>query len=64
MMFDWIQKAAIFAYQRRLARSTTGGRMTRAGDILDRSSNGGGTFKKVNENNREKRLESLPIVCK
>lgn len=37
MMFDWIQKSAIFAYQRRLARSSTGGRLTRAEDVLDRS---------------------------
>lgn len=37
MMFDWIQKSAIFAYQRRLARSSTGGRLTRAQDVLDRS---------------------------
>ncbi|KAK5814188.1 hypothetical protein F5H01DRAFT_393710 [Linnemannia elongata] len=34
MMFDWIQKSAIFAYQRRLARSSTGGRLTRAEDML------------------------------
>jgi hypothetical protein len=37
MMFDWIQKSAIFAYQRRMARSSTGGRLTRAEDVLDRS---------------------------
>jgi hypothetical protein len=37
MMFDWIQKSAIFACQRRLARSSTCGRLTRAEEVLDRS---------------------------
>ncbi|KAG0314632.1 hypothetical protein BGZ97_009088 [Linnemannia gamsii] len=37
MMFDWIQKSAIFACQRRLARSSTCCRLTRAEDVLDRS---------------------------
>lgn len=40
MMFDWIQKDAIFSYQRRIAPLTTGGRATRAKDILERSNNG------------------------
>lgn len=41
MMFDWIQKSAIFAYQRRLARTTTGGRKTTADDVLNPSYEGG-----------------------
>ncbi|KAG0197044.1 hypothetical protein BGX33_000990, partial [Mortierella sp. NVP41] len=40
MMFDWIQKSAIFSYQMRLASITTAGRATRAYDILERSNNG------------------------
>ncbi|KAF9183140.1 hypothetical protein BGZ51_004206 [Haplosporangium sp. Z 767] len=43
MMFDWIQKSAIFAYQRRVARPTTGGRKTRADDVLNQSYRDGGT---------------------
>ncbi|KAG0295368.1 hypothetical protein BGZ98_001414 [Dissophora globulifera] len=43
MTFDWIQKSAIFAYQRRVARPTTGGRKTRADDVLNRSFHGSGT---------------------
>lgn len=42
MIFDWIQKSAIFAYQRRLARSTTDGRITRAEDVLEHSIGGEG----------------------
>jgi hypothetical protein len=42
MMFDWIQKSAIFAYQRRVARPTTGGRKTRADDVLNQSYHGEG----------------------
>jgi len=40
MMFDWIQKSAIFGYQMRLAPVTTAGRATRAYDVLERSNNG------------------------
>ncbi|KAG0045470.1 hypothetical protein BGZ90_008449 [Linnemannia elongata] len=40
MMFDWIQKSAIFSYQMRLASTTTAGRATRTYDILERSNNG------------------------
>lgn len=40
MMFDWIQKSAIFSYQMRLAPVTTAGRATRAYDVLERSNNG------------------------
>ncbi|KAG0243352.1 hypothetical protein BG011_003155, partial [Mortierella polycephala] len=43
MMFDWIQKSAIFAYQRRVARPTTSGRKTRADDVLNQSYRVGGT---------------------
>ncbi|KAG0027227.1 hypothetical protein BGZ81_005791 [Podila clonocystis] len=43
MMFDWIQKNAIFGYQMRIASATTGGRATRAHDILERSNDGSRT---------------------
>ncbi|KAK3805716.1 MAG: hypothetical protein JOS17DRAFT_779881 [Linnemannia elongata] len=44
MMFDWIQKSAIFSYQMRLASTTTAGRATRTYDILERSNNGQSMF--------------------
>ena len=44
MMFDWIQKDAIFGYQRRTAQGTTGGRAARAQDILERSHKGHGMY--------------------
>ena len=44
MMFDWIRKDAIFGYQMRLGRAMTGGRATRAHEILERSNNGESTY--------------------
>ncbi|KAF9397119.1 hypothetical protein BGZ94_006392, partial [Podila epigama] len=40
MMFDWIQKNAIFGYQMRMASARTEGRATRARDILERTNDG------------------------
>lgn len=44
MMFDWIQKSAIFGYQMCMAPAATGGRATRAHEILERSNSGPGTY--------------------
>lgn len=44
MMFDWIQKSAIFAYQRRLSKATKGDRKTCVADVLDRKKDGTGKF--------------------
>ena len=44
MMFDWIQKSAIFNYQMRVAPAMTNGRATRAHEVLERSNNNRGIY--------------------
>ncbi|KAF9323919.1 hypothetical protein BG006_001005, partial [Podila minutissima] len=54
MMFDWIQKSAIFGYQLRIAPAMTAGRATRAHEVLERSNNDQGT------KYRESRTVAIP----